>query len=521
MAASWLKDAVFYEIYPQSFCDTNGDGIGDIPGMISKLDYVKSLGCNALWINPWYDSPFVDAGYDVRDYYKIAPRYGTMEDAVELFRVAHEKGIHVLIDLVPGHTSEEHAWFRESGKEHPSEEFANRYIWTENAFCRGDGMPFIGGEQPRDGTYIINFFKCQPALNYGFRKINEPNWQQPIDSPDALATREAMKDIMRFWLEKGCDGFRVDMADSLVKNDGDDKLGTMEVWKDIAGTIHEEYPEMALVAEWNNPGCALHCGFDMDFCLDWYGNSYSHLVRYYQLDKKGQITSDNSYFKAEATNDPMGFLNDFLPKYEKRGDGLYCLITGNHDCKRTSFNLTDRERKLAFAFLLTMPGAPFIYYGDEIGLRYRWLPTKEGGYHRTGSRTPMQWDNSKNLGFSAAEADKLYLSVDPEPGNTTVAAQEADPDSMLHHIRKVLSLRREHEALGNYSSFEVIHAEEGDRLMVYKRSDYLLAVNPGLEKRKVALQGSFESVYTFGEAALEEKTLCVGPQTLTILKPVK
>ena len=172
MAASWLKDAVFYEIYPQSFCDSNGDGIGDIPGIISKLDYIKSVGCNALWINPWYDSPFMDAGYDVRDFKKIAPRYGTMEDAVDLFKAAHEKGIHVLIDLVPGHTSEEHAWFRESAKEHPGEEYADRYIWTENAFCRGDGMPFIGGEHPRDATYIINFFKCQPALNYGYNVIH-------------------------------------------------------------------------------------------------------------------------------------------------------------------------------------------------------------------------------------------------------------------------------------------------------------------------------------------------------------
>ena len=225
MAASWLKDAVFYEIYPQSFCDTNGDGIGDIQGIISKLDYIKSVGCNALWINPWYDSPFVDAGYDVRDFKAIASRYGTMADAEELFKVAHEKGIHVLIDLVPGHTSEEHAWFVESGKGQPSEEYAHRYIWTENAFCRGDGMPFIGGEQPRDGTYIINFFKCQPALNYGWREIHEPNWQHPIDSPAALATREALKDVMRFWMAKGADGFRVDMADSLVKND-DEKIST-------------------------------------------------------------------------------------------------------------------------------------------------------------------------------------------------------------------------------------------------------------------------------------------------------
>ena len=520
MAASWLKDAIFYEIYPQTFYDTNGDGIGDIQGIIQKLDYVKSIGCNALWINPWYDSPFVDAGYDVRDYYTIASRYGTMEDAVELFRVAHEKGIHVLIDLVPGHTSEEHPWFKASSEEHPCEEFAHRYIWTENAFCRGDGMPFIGGESPRDGTYIINFFKCQPALNFGYNQINEPNWQMPIDAPAPLATREAMKDIMRFWLDKGCDGFRVDMADSLVKNDGNDKPCTMEVWKDITASVRKDFPDMALVAEWNNPASALHCGFDMDFCLDWYGNSYSRLARYYQLDKAGNITCDESYFKADATSDPLAFLADFLPKYNARGEGLYCLITGNHDCKRTSFNLTEEERKLCFAFLLTMPGAPFLYYGDEIGIRYRWLPSKEGGYHRTGSRTPMQWDNSQNLGFSTAEADKLYLPVDPNPDNTTVAAQEADPNSMLNHIRAVLALRKAQPDLGNYTSFEVVHAVEGDRLFAYKRGNLLLCVNPAADAGTLTLDGKYEVVHSFGSAQVAEDTLHIAPQTLTVLKPV-
>ena len=521
MAASWLKNAVFYEIYPQSFYDTNGDGIGDIQGIIAKLDYIKSIGCNALWLNPWYESPFVDAGYDVSNHKAIAKRYGTLEDAKELFRVAHEKGIHVLIDLVPGHTSEMHPWFQESGKENPPEEYADRYIWTENAFCRGDGMPFIGGEMPRDATYIINFFKCQPALNYGYRQIHEPNWQQPIDAPAPLATREAMKDIMRYWLEQGCDGFRVDMADSLVKNDGDEKLGTMEVWKDITADVRKDFPDMALVSEWNNPGCALHCGFDMDFCLDWYGNSYSHLARFYQLDKKGNITGDNSYFKAEATNDPMGFLNDFMPKYNQRGDGLYCLITGNHDCKRTSFNLTEGERKLFQAFLLTMPGAPYIYYGDEIGMAYRWLPTKEGGYHRTGSRTPMQWDNSENLGFSTAKAEDLYLPVDPDPGHNTVAAQESDPDSMLNHIRTMLALRAKYEDLGNYAGFAPYFAEPGNRLFAYKRGEMLLAVNPALYGTELKLDGSYEIVFSMGETAVEGNCLKLAGQSFVVLKPIK
>ena len=199
MAADWLKDAIFYEIYPQSFYDTNGDGIGDIPGITAKLDYIRSLGCNALWINPWYDSPFKDAGYDVRDYKAIAPRYGTLEDARELFRAAHEKGIHVLLDLVAGHTSEEHRWFLERGREERNE-VSDRYIWTDSAFTPADGLRFVGGEMPRDATYVINFFMCQPALNYGFRQITQP-WQQNVNDPGPLATREAMKDVMRFWLD--------------------------------------------------------------------------------------------------------------------------------------------------------------------------------------------------------------------------------------------------------------------------------------------------------------------------------
>jgi maltose alpha-D-glucosyltransferase/alpha-amylase len=373
----------------------------------------------------------------------------------------------VLIDLVPGHTSEEHPWFRESAKAEENA-YSDRYIWTSNAFCGGDGMPFIGGEHPRDATYIINFFKCQPALNFGYRDIHDAGWQQPIDAPGPIATREAIKDIMRHWLKLGCDGFRVDMADSLVKNDHGYKSATMAVWKDIAGAIHKEFPDAALVSEWNHPEQALACGFDMDFMLDWGGNGYNRLMRFYQLDKKGNILSDNSYFKAESDADIQGFLKDY--EYEEwKALGLRSLITGNHDTKRCSFNLNDTERKLAYAFLLTMPGAPFIYYGDEIGMAYRWTPTKEGGYHRTGSRTPMQWDNSANLGFSTAAAEDIYLPVDPNPGNTTVAAQEADPDSMLNHFRKVLALRKAHPDLGNYTPFEVVYAKEGDKLMVYKR----------------------------------------------------
>ena len=518
MSASWLKDAIFYEIYPQSFYDTNGDGIGDLQGIIEKLPYVKSLGCNAIWMNPCYDSPFKDAGYDVRDYKKVAQRYGTNEDLKRLFDEAHKLGIKILLDLVPGHTSEEHAWFQESAKAEENE-YSDRYIWTSNAFCGGDGMPFIGGEHPRDATYVINFFKCQPALNFGYRDIHDAGWQQSIDAPGPLATREAIKDIMRFWLDMGCDGFRVDMADSLVKNDHGYKSATMTVWKDIAGAIHAEYPEAALVSEWNNPEQALGCGFDMDFMLDWGGNGYNRLMRFYQLDKKGAIMSDNSYFKVDSDADIWGFLDDYLPDYEKAKDlGLRCLITGNHDTKRCSFNLTDAERRLAFAMIFTMPGAPFLYYGDEIGMAYRWLPTKEGGYHRTGSRTPMQWTNGENLGFSTGKPEDLYLSVDPNPNGTTVESQEADENSMLHHVRSLTALRRENPDLGNYSPFAVYSAEKGSRLFAYKRGSLLVAVNPSAKALELTLDGSYAPIYTMGSIEIAQQKAVLGPQSFTVLK---
>jgi maltose alpha-D-glucosyltransferase/alpha-amylase len=195
----WLGNAVFYEIYPQSFYDSNGDGIGDIQGIIQKLDYVKELGCNALWLNPCFDSPFKDAGYDVRDFKKVAPRYGSNEDLFRLFDEAHKRDMRVLLDLVAGHTSEEHQWFLESKKIDPCGEFKNRYIWTDSWFFWGlEGLKFVAGEAERDGCYIINFFKSQPALNYGFRECRE-KWQLPPEHPDCIATREALKDVMRFW----------------------------------------------------------------------------------------------------------------------------------------------------------------------------------------------------------------------------------------------------------------------------------------------------------------------------------
>ncbi|MCR4902308.1 MAG: glycosylase, partial [Butyrivibrio sp.] len=290
----WLKDAVFYEIYPQSYKDSNNDGIGDFNGIIDKLDYIKSLGCNALWINPCYDSPFKDAGYDVRDYKKVAPRYGTNEDLYRLFGEAHNRGIKVLLDLVPGHTSEEHEWFKKSCEIEPNE-YSHRYVWTNSVWQGIANHLYVSGEAPRDGVYMLNFFKCQPALNYGFLNRTE-DWQKSPEDPECIATREAMKDVMRFWLDHGCDGFRVDMADSLVKEDDDKKSATCKIWRNIREMLDKDYPEAAIVSEWSNPQQALSgAGFHMDFYLDHHGNGYNTLIR--DNETEG---GDHSFFKKDG-----------------------------------------------------------------------------------------------------------------------------------------------------------------------------------------------------------------------------
>lgn len=511
----WLKDAVFYEIYPQSFKDTNGDGIGDLNGIIEKLDYVKDLGANALWINPCFDSPFKDAGYDVRDYKKVAPRYGTNEDLVRLFETAHEKGIKVLLDLVPGHTSDTHEWFLESQK-FERNEYSDRYVWTSNAFEGIGGHPYISGMTERYGAYMLNFFASQPALNYGWLNRTE-KWMSAVDSPEALATREAMKDVMRFWLDRGCDGFRVDMADSLVKNDDDHKSATAAIWRDVRRMLDENYPEAALVSEWSNPKQAINSGgFHMDFYLDHWHNGYNTLLRDYEASEE-----DNSFFRADGKGDIMRFLDDYLPKYRATKDkGYISMFTCNHDTPRPARTLSTLELKLAYAFILSMPGVPFIYYGDEIGMRFLDVRTKEGGYHRTGSRTPMQWDETKNAGFSDADPSQLYLPVDSSEDAPCVSKQIAEPYSLYGVTKELIQLRHDNPDLQADSPFKPVYAVKEEMPFVYERGELLCAINPsrsGIRIRLKEVRGR-KTVYAIGSASIENEVLIIGPQSFAVFK---
>ena len=514
MGPAWLKDAVFYEIYPQSFQDTNDDGIGDLEGIIQRLDYIVGLGCNALWINPCFDSPFMDAGYDVRDYKQVAPRYGTNDDLVRLFEEAHARGIHVLLDLVPGHTSDQHPWFKESAKADRNE-YSDRYIWTDDALWGMEGRPYICGMTERAGAYMLNFFASQPALNYGWLNPYK-SWMSAMDSPEALATREAIKDVMRFWLDLGCDGYRVDMADSLVKGDDERKSGTSAIWRDIREMLDAEYPEAALVAEWSNPVQALNqAGFHMDFYLDHWHNGYNTLLRDYETEG-----GDHSYFKRDAGGSIKRFLDDYLPKYEVSKDvGYISMFTCNHDTPRPARTLSVAELKLAYAFIFTMPGVPFLYYGDEIGMTYLDLRTKEGGYQRTGSRSPMQWSRGKNMGFSDAPADEIYLPVDAAEDAPCVEEQLADQNSLLSEVKRLLALRHAHEDLQADAPFTVVNDDEAAAPFIYRRGELLVAVNPSSQRKRYErewLRGK-ELVYRIGDASLSDGRLVMPAQSFAVL----
>lgn len=505
----WLKDAVFYEIYPQSYFDSNMDGIGDIKGIIEKLDYIHSLGCNAIWMNPCFDSPFKDAGYDVRDYKRIASRYGTNEDLKNLVIEMHRRKMHLLLDLVPCHTSEEHPWFIDSTKQIRNT-LSERFIWTDGAFTKPSNLTAVGGEYERNGTYVISFFNCQPSLNYGFAKVTE-SWQHAIDSKEALETQDAMIDVMEYWLSMGVDGFRVDMAACLVKND-DGEQGTMKAWKRMFAKVRQAYPDAVFVSEWSNPKRALDCGFNMDFYLDhgWNGgNGYHHLLRDQELNMNTYVISkDQSYFKTESSQTIHSFLKEYLDNYEATKDkGYISFITDNHDMIRISKFFNEEEIKLAYGFIFTMPGVPFLYYGDEIGMRYLEIPTKEGGYHRTGSRTPMQWDHTENLGFSKGKKEDLYLPIDDLCTTKTVEDEMKNPNSLLHYVKHLIAIRHANSDLQSINNFEVYFAKENTKLFAYRRGDFLIVLHPSMQIEVLPLDQEYEIVTGTGNYRLENKCL--------------
>ena len=531
---SWLSDAVVYQIYPSSYQDSDGNGIGDLPGITSRLEYIKSVGITAIWMNPIFVSGWTDGGYDIIDFYKVDPRFGTNTDLVNLVEKAHSLGIKVILDLVAGHSSDKCEWFLQSAQAE-NLRYSDYYIWpsfkpeeetpkgpmdyaalmnSNNAIIR----KFVATDAPRGPYFIKNFFDTQPALNFGFANPDPAHpWEQAVDAPGPMAMRRELKNIMQFWMDKGVDGFRVDMAASLVKNDFD-KSATIKLWHDdLAKWFKENYPENVLIAEWFNPSQSVKAGFNIDFfCHDGQYN-YSSLF-FFRKGRDGKMSTP--YFDRVGEGELKTWYDLYTYQYDAvHGKGYVSMPSGNHDFNRVCIDgrSTPEELKVAMTFFLTMPGVPFIYYGDEIGLKnLPDVPAVEGGGGRCSARIPMLWDDSANAGFSTAPTEKLYLPQDPDPQRVTVAGSEDDPSSLLNYVRTTLNLRKEHKALGADAEWKLVSSLDQPYPMVYERWNgserCIVVLNPSAQQVSVELPangvkpsligGSYKkAVYKSGKAS--------------------
>ena len=493
--AARLGRTVLYQIYPQSFADADGDGIGDLPGISGRLDYLAWLGVDAIWISPCFVSPFADAGYDVADFFQIAPRYGTNDDLARLTEEAGRRGISVLLDLVAGHTSDQHPWFRASADD-PDD---HRFIWSDVPV---DG--FEPGPGRRGGYYLPNFFPVQPALNYGYARLDpaEP-WRQPVDAPGPQANRAALREIMAHWFDLGVAGFRVDMASSLVKDDPG-HVETGRLWREMRAWLDDAYPGRVLVSEWGNPRVSVPSGFHADFFLQFGGDDNGLPMRSLWNNSAGTVNPAWAEVPAWAAADARGDAESFAHAWREAAEaiatagrgGVVGLPTSNHDFTRLVAGDRDADQaRVGHVLTMTWPAMPSLYYGDEIGMRYvPDTPTLEGSrlgptYDRSGSRTPMQWGNlpDDTLGPGSPGTSR-YLPQDPDPDRPTVAGQLGDVGSLLHLVRELIALRHGDHRLDVESPVEVLATAYP---MAYRRGGTLTVVlNPGRAAVQLPLDGA-------------------------------
>ena len=445
----WWRGAVGYEIYVRSFADSNGDGIGDLAGIASRLDYLSWLGVDALWLTPFYPSPGHDHGYDVSDYCAVAPHHGKLEDFDTLIGAAHQRGMRVIVDIVPNHTSIEHRWFA-SARRGPDSPERDRYLWADPG--PGGGPPnnwrsHFGGPawtlDEQSGQYWCHLFLPeQPDLN----------WRNPV-------VREDFESILRFWIDRGVDGFRVDVAHGLFK---DAEL--------------RDNPQIAPVADGMHPFDvfdAFEHRYDMyqsetaDIYRRWHqvctprqvmllgevdAPSPDRMSRYIApgvLDQGFLLWAARTGWAPEALLKMVRVMHEGLPQ------GVSWVLS-NHDRPRPASRFGGGEvgarRALAVTTLfMAVGGTPFLYQGEELGLTdgtlrhgtYDPVPVGTAGaiHGRDGCRTPMPWDNSPHNGFSIGDP---WIDSEPRPPEQTVAGQRADPDALIHRYRSLLALRRQH-----------------------------------------------------------------------------
>ena len=449
----WYKNAIFYEVYLRAFQDGNDDGHGDLSGLVDRLDYLQALGVDCIWLLPIYPSPLKDDGYDIADYYGIQSTFGSLDDFKYLLEMAHARGMHLIMDLVLNHTSDQHNWFQEARKS-PQSPYRDYYVWSDTDQKYNQTRIIFLDTEPSNWTwddtagqyYWHRFYASQPDLNYDNPKV-----------------RAEMLKVMKFWLDLGIDGFRVDAAPYLFEREGtncENLPETHAYLKQIRQYVDENYPGRLLLAEANQwpEDVRAYFGDSDEFQM---GFHFPLMPRIFMAIRSGDRTS----------------IVDILDRTPPiPGDCQWCVFLRNHDeltlemvteeerqwmwkeyapedrmrlnlgIRRRLAPLLDNDRRkimLANSLLFTLGGSPIIYYGDEIGMGDNiWLDD------RNGVRTPMQWTADANAGFSKCDPSRLYLPVieTPEynPALINVESQMEDPDSLFHAIKHMISIRKQH-----------------------------------------------------------------------------
>lgn len=529
----WLDDAYIYHIYPSTFMDSDGDGIGDLNGIRSRLDYIKSVGFNCIWLSPCFASDWKDGGYDITDFYSVDKRFGTNDDLFALVREAHEKGIKVLLDLVAGHTSIKHPWFQASAKAERNQ-YSDYYIWTNGKPAKKPGRKFVENKSlERDGYFIKNFFSIQPALNYGYYKPNpDHEWEQGYDDEGPTAVRKELMHIIDFWCSRGVDGFRVDMAASLVKGDDKEHSGVRRLWKEVFAWYNAKYPENIMLSEWSIPRQSLDAGFSIDLLI--HNGVGGKIYRPLVCETDDKMAYNDCYFNKAGKGKIRSAMEIYADTYRASREmgGYASMPTCSHDIwrlRRMNRN-TVEEQKVVLTMFLTLPAPPIVYYGEEIGMRnLEYAPPKEGSFssrNRSTCRTPMQWDATDNLGFSTVkDASKLYLPVDNAPDAPTVAAEQTDENSVLNYVKWLITLRKATPALGAAGEWEYVGDLDNPYPMIYKRSaegrNYLVVLNPsGRVATGSAAKLGKKAVWVYGNNARLAKCKTTADSHTFTMQPV-
>jgi maltose alpha-D-glucosyltransferase/alpha-amylase len=457
MSDLWYKNSVFYEVYLRAFFDSNGDGHGDLRGLEQKLDYLKDLGIDCIWLLPIYPSPLRDDGYDISDYYGVLPTYGTLADFRALVEAVHGRGMRLITDLVLNHTSDQHPWFQ-SARSSRASPYRDYYVWSDsNQKYQGARIIFLDTEKSnwtwdeQAGQYFWHrFYSTQPDLNY--------------DNP---AVRAEMLNVMKFWMDQGIDGFRADAVPYLFEREEtncENLPETHAYLKELRRYLDDHYPGCVLLCEANQwpedvrpyfgDGDEFHLGFQFPampriFKSIRSGNASSLveiLKRTPPIPENCQWCTflrnhDELTLEMVTEQDRQWMWREYAPNPRMRL---------NLGIRRRLAPLLDNDRRklaLAYSLLFSLPGSPILYYGDEIGLGDDiWLED------RNGLRTPMQWSNGATAGFSSAAPERLYLPFihDPvfSPQHVNVASQQQDPGSQLNLVKRMIAVRKQHPALG-------------------------------------------------------------------------